>query len=171
MKDTGKAIAGVMVAIGAAIAAYYGFYYKLEDGLTAWQKLTGGEKRVDEKDPANGGGIVPPVKPIGLKINKRKPVETKPAPPASTSIYPKGTRVYAGQDMALFSKPEATAEYNKANAKKFSLLGFFENENTAYPGWSKVWITTTFKNPKGDKDVANQWWGFVKTKMITDRSV
>lgn len=50
----GKQIAGVLIGIGTAIAAYYGFYYKMEDGLTAWQRLTKKMTR-EEADKILGG--------------------------------------------------------------------------------------------------------------------
>ena len=44
MEKTGKIIAGMAIAAGIAIAAYYGFFYKFEGDVTGWQKLFGGKK-------------------------------------------------------------------------------------------------------------------------------
>ena len=57
MKNTGKIIAGVVIAAGTAIAAYYGFFYTFADGLTGWQKLTGGKKQ-PEISPAQDASTV-----------------------------------------------------------------------------------------------------------------
>lgn len=51
---TGKVIGGLLIGLGTAIAAYYGFYYKMEDGLTAWQHLMGKMTR-EEADAVLGG--------------------------------------------------------------------------------------------------------------------
>ena len=172
MKDTGKLIAGLLVAAGTAIAVYYGFFFKLEDGLTAWQKLAGGgKKEEDPKDPgapSNTGAVKPKDNKPGGKPKEPRPIDVIVPP---KDAFAKGVFVYAGKDTALFSKPVAEAQYQKANAKRFDLIGSFDSENADYPGFSKVWVTTTFKNPKGTADVANKWTGFVKTDALTDKKV
>mgnify|MGYP001565887966 CR=1 FL=1 len=50
----GKVIGSLLIGAATVAAAYYGFYYKLEDGLTAWQHLVGKMTR-EEADEILGG--------------------------------------------------------------------------------------------------------------------
>ena len=87
MKNTGKIIAGVVIAAGTAIAAYYGFFYTFADGLTGWQKLTGG-----------------------------KPKETLPATDASTAVVtPSGGAVGSGSSSGGLSLPAGTFPIKKGD--------------------------------------------------------
>ena len=50
-----KLIGGLLIGIGTTVAAYYGFFYKLEDGLTAWQHLVSKKMTREEADKILGG--------------------------------------------------------------------------------------------------------------------
>ena len=51
----GKVIGSLLIGAATVAAAYYGFYYKLEDGLTAWQHLTSKKMTREEADKILGG--------------------------------------------------------------------------------------------------------------------
>lgn len=150
--NKGKLIGGLLVAAGTAICAYYGIFYKFEDGLTAWQKLIG---RVPEPEDKKDG-------PTQLDMPKENiSVVTAPA-------FRRGEFMFANQDMGLFSKPASEKQYMKAVAKRFDMIGTYDSSSNDYPGWSKVWVTTTFKSPV-KADVANKWFAYVKTTLLTNK--
>lgn len=153
--NKGKVIAGLLITAGTSIAVYYGFFYTLEDGLTHWKRLVG---KKPETPPSKGGG--------GNQSSPR-PID-EIVPPVETPEFKKLEFIYAKNDTGLYSNPVAEGKYIKAKANRFDSIGTFVSNSKDYPGWSKVWVTGTFKGPTG-LPVANKWTGFVKTASLTNK--
>lgn len=76
--NTGKIIGGIIISAATIAAAYFGFFYKLEDGLTAWQQLT---KKKPKEEP-------PKTDPTTVETNTSGGTGTSPREPLPSGGFP-----------------------------------------------------------------------------------
>ena len=136
---------------------------KKTDGVTWFARMT---KPKEKEEPKKEELLVPTTDPV----NKPRPKVEKPkADPIPAAPFKKGASVMAAQDMALFTQPSAETRFTKAKAARFDILGTFDSTaSSAYPGWSKIYVTKTLKTgTKVNSDVPNKWMAYVKTNMLT----